>query len=425
MADRIIDSDLLIKGRSDSTEAKIKTTSEKIIKIDNDFNVSGDTTFADVTATNLTTTADVNVGGELDIGGIDVRSYMYELSPSQVFTSADAPGYEDLEVEHYTVEVNVDGAEGPSRLIGISMPSAAAIHPKSYKIHVKGLKGGAGDQKSGRVNFKTTGTDRINGKARGATIAAYAIMENGIYYVSSKKDDPSEGIYNWIFHSSHADSHLHSIYTRPVVAATTSNVTLASLQEDSVIDGVTLKHGDRVLVKNQSTESENGIYDIYDGSAPLRTHDFVTDESVHFKKIPVTAGTNGANKIYQVNNLAGDAIVGTSNLNIDLPYHTPFTERANVTQPTSITTSVTANSTHGRITVFNTTMASNASNTFTVNNSFSLVSDNIFLQQRDADGFFTLCVANVLNGSFDIKIQNVSSTSKSTGGLKIYFIIVP
>lgn len=42
-----------------------------------------------------------------------------------------------------------------------------------------------------------------------------------------------------------------------VVAATTGNITLSGLQN---IDGISVSAGDRVLVKNQSTASQNGIY---------------------------------------------------------------------------------------------------------------------------------------------------------------------
>ena len=43
----------------------------------------------------------------------------------------------------------------------------------------------------------------------------------------------------------------------PVRVATTANVTLSGLQ---TIDGVTLEADDRILVKDQTTTSENGIY---------------------------------------------------------------------------------------------------------------------------------------------------------------------
>jgi hypothetical protein len=48
-----------------------------------------------------------------------------------------------------------------------------------------------------------------------------------------------------------------------VVAATTANITLSGTQ---TIDGIALAVGDRVLVKNQSTGSENGIYVVASGA---------------------------------------------------------------------------------------------------------------------------------------------------------------
>jgi len=46
-------------------------------------------------------------------------------------------------------------------------------------------------------------------------------------------------------------------WKQPVLCATTTNITLSGLQ---TIDGVTVVAGDRVLVKSQSTNSQNGIY---------------------------------------------------------------------------------------------------------------------------------------------------------------------
>lgn len=48
-----------------------------------------------------------------------------------------------------------------------------------------------------------------------------------------------------------------------VRAATTANITLSGTQ---TIDGIALSAGDRVLVKNQSTASQNGIYDVASGA---------------------------------------------------------------------------------------------------------------------------------------------------------------
>lgn len=62
-----------------------------------------------------------------------------------------------------------------------------------------------------------------------------------------------------------------------VVAATTTAGTLASsFANGSVIDGVTLATGDRILIKNQATGSENGIYTVNATGAPTRATDMDT-----------------------------------------------------------------------------------------------------------------------------------------------------
>jgi hypothetical protein len=66
-----------------------------------------------------------------------------------------------------------------------------------------------------------------------------------------------------------------------VRAATTANVTLASgLENGDVIDGITLATGDRVLVKNQTTGSENGIYVVKASGAPDRAVDADSNDDV-------------------------------------------------------------------------------------------------------------------------------------------------
>lgn len=62
-----------------------------------------------------------------------------------------------------------------------------------------------------------------------------------------------------------------------VRVATTANITLNDLQ---TIDGVALAAGNRVLVKNQSTASENGIYVAVDGDAWTRSTDADNDFEV-------------------------------------------------------------------------------------------------------------------------------------------------
>ena len=57
---------------------------------------------------------------------------------------------------------------------------------------------------------------------------------------------------------------------KSVRAATTANITLSGAQ---TIDGVVLVAGNRVLVKNQTTGAENGIYDVVDPGSWVRSSD--------------------------------------------------------------------------------------------------------------------------------------------------------
>jgi hypothetical protein len=71
--------------------------------------------------------------------------------------------------------------------------------------------------------------------------------------------------------------HIHA----SVVAATTANVALATdLENGDTLDGVTLATGNRILVKNQTTTSENGIYVVQASGQPTRATDFDTAAEV-------------------------------------------------------------------------------------------------------------------------------------------------
>lgn len=62
----------------------------------------------------------------------------------------------------------------------------------------------------------------------------------------------------------YVDSVAQGLSTKTAVrVATTANITLSGIQ---TIDGVLLVAGDRVLVKNQTTQSQNGVYDVSAGA---------------------------------------------------------------------------------------------------------------------------------------------------------------
>lgn len=95
----------------------------------------------------------------------------------------------------------------------------------------------------------------------------------------------------------------------PCRVATTANITLSGEQ---TIDGVAVVDGDRVLVKNQSTASENGIYEC-DTSTWSRAPDWDgTGDVVTGTRVYVTAGTT--NKGEWVVTTTGTITIGTTSV---------------------------------------------------------------------------------------------------------------
>jgi hypothetical protein len=81
-------------------------------------------------------------------------------------------------------------------------------------------------------------------------------------------------------------------WKKAVRAATTTAGTLASSFENGdSIDGVTLATNDRILIKNQSTASENGIYTVNASGAPTRATDADTGAEMVNATVFVSEGT--------------------------------------------------------------------------------------------------------------------------------------
>jgi hypothetical protein len=100
-----------------------------------------------------------------------------------------------------------------------------------------------------------------------------------------------------------------------VRAATTTNGTLATAYEaGDVVDGVTLIAGNRILIKNQSTASQNGIYVVNATGAPTRTSDMpagVLDISDGFS-ILVRDGTLNSGTIWRLTNASNPTVGSTA-----------------------------------------------------------------------------------------------------------------
>jgi hypothetical protein len=120
-----------------------------------------------------------------------------------------------------------------------------------------------------KISGLTTDLGNKLALAGGTMSGAIAMGTNKITGLGTPTDGTDAATKNYV------DTTVQGIdWKASVKAATTANVTLASdLENGDVLDGVTLATGDRVLVKDQSTGSENGIYVVKVSGAPDRSTD--------------------------------------------------------------------------------------------------------------------------------------------------------
>lgn len=105
--------------------------------------------------------------------------------------------------------------------------------------------------------------------------------------------------------------HRQSPIKESVRVATTANITIATaLNNGDVLDGITLATDDRVLVKDQSTGSQNGIYVV--GTSPVRAYDESSDDPGFGFLVYVREGTVNGGKVYRNTNTTTPTIATTA-----------------------------------------------------------------------------------------------------------------
>jgi hypothetical protein len=112
--------------------------------------------------------------------------------------------------------------------------------------------------------------------------------------------------------------HRGMAWKEPCRVATTASITISTaLNSGDTIDGVTLADGDRVLVKDQATGSQNGIY--IAGTTPARAYDMDQDgttsvvaEEIAGAFVWVIAGTANAQTLWFTTNVAGGTLGSTT-----------------------------------------------------------------------------------------------------------------
>lgn len=91
------------------------------------------------------------------------------------------------------------------------------------------------------------------------------------------------------------------VWKSPVRVASTVNIAVATaLVTASVIDGVTVATGDRVLLKNQAAPAENGIYIVAATGPASRSTDANTPAQLVGAAVYVESGTVAASQVYNL-----------------------------------------------------------------------------------------------------------------------------
>ena len=130
--------------------------------------------------------------------------------------------------------------------------------------------------------------------------------------------------------SNHQDGSSNQVYdllpvTKSVKYATTTSINLSTATS---IDSSSLSDGDRVLVKNQTTKSENGIYVFDNGSTPKlqRSNDFPVGSSFSNTIINVLSGSTNQDTLYHsLLHNTGSSVIGTDPQNWTLISEKDFT----------------------------------------------------------------------------------------------------
>jgi hypothetical protein len=208
-----------------------------------------------------------------------------------------------------------------------------------------------------------------------------------------------------------------------VRAATDGNRELLEMENGEVVDGVTLATGDRVLVKNQTDATANGIYVVQASGAPVRSSDADsgTEVTANFA-VFVEEGTVNADSGWTLTN-NGTVTVGTTAL-----VFTQFTGLGQITAGTgldktgntlNIDSTVTTND--GTQTLTNKSISGSA-NTLTniPNNALSNSAITINGTSTSLGGTRTLGTDDVSEGSTnkyftDERAQDAVGTTLGTG----------
>jgi len=286
----------------------------------------------------------VNYGGvSLSLGGSDT---------TPAFNLVDATGY---------TASALTGTIGNSQVAtGIDSAKIADGSVSNTEFqYINSLSSNAQTQLSGKLtasnnlsDIGTASTARTNlglGTISTQASSNVAVTGGSITGIGSPSNNSDVAI------KSYVDDAVAGLRTRIIAeCATTANVNLTNgLEAGDTIDGVTLVAGDRVLVKDQSDATENGLYLAVSSGASSRDPEHDTIAELSGGMVVVNQGSTNDNKIFLCTT-DSDGSIGSTNITyvVVTPSNTGTVTSVGLTQSgTEFTIGSTPVTSSGNITI--------------------------------------------------------------------------
>lgn len=160
-------------------------------------------------------------------------------------------------------------------------------------------------------------TDPVLGGVNGIANAQAKGLANRTAFLKQQIDQLNSGQLkpSWIASTDYVQSELQKLDAKQSVrAATVANITLSGAQ---TIDGVTLTVGDRVLVKDQTTAAQNGIYLVAAQSWARATDADNGTKLSSGARVAVEEGAVNAGKVWYLATAGAIAVGATSLMFVD------------------------------------------------------------------------------------------------------------
>jgi len=231
---------------------------------------------------NAATSVTLDAPGDihLDADGGDIKFYDGGVQFGEVTNSST-----DLVVKSTTSDkdVLIKGNDGGSAITALTLDmSAAGLATFNNNVIVSGLTASTALTSNGSKQLTSSAvTDTELGYLDGVTSALQTQL-------AAKAA------------TTYVDDAVAGLRTRIVCeAASTGNLTISSdLQNGDTVDGVTLATGDEVLLKNQSTDSQNGIYTVVSSGTASRATEYNAIAEISGQMVVINQGTANDNTLW-------------------------------------------------------------------------------------------------------------------------------